>query len=92
MSAINDLTGRCLDAFLKRRRAWYRQSKLNGNGTETNSSYKQRVGVPVYSGKDAQQRVLETGVIRQLYSVRGQNVDIYPSEEIPELADGRNHQ
>jgi len=92
MSAVNDLTGRCLDAFLKRRRAWFRQSKLNGNGTETNGSYKQRVGVPVYSGKDAQQRVLETGVIRQLYGVRGQNVDIYPSEEIPELADGRNHQ
>ena len=92
MSAVTDLTGRCLDAFLKRRRAWFRQSKLNGNGTETNGSYKQRVGVPVYSGKDAQQRVLETGVIRQLYSVRGQNVDTYPSEEIPELVDGRDHQ
>lgn len=83
MSAVNDLTGRCLDAFLKRRYAWYRQSKQNG--LSTNGGYKQRVGVPVYSGADADQRVLETGVIRQLYYVRGQNVGRYTQNEIPEL-------
>ncbi len=92
MSAVTDLTGRCLDAFLKRRRAWYRQSKLNGNSSETNGSYKQRIGVPVYSGKDAQQRVIETNVIRRLYTVRGQNVELYEPSEIPELAESNGHE
>jgi len=92
MSAVTDLTGRCLGAFLKRRLAWKRQSNVNGTAEETNNLYKQRVGVPVYSGKDAQERVLETGVINQLYKVRGQNVDTYAPGEIPELDDGKHPQ
>jgi len=92
MSAVTDLTGRCLDAFLNRRRSWYLQTKQNGNVSETNTTYNQRVGVPVYSGRDAQKRVLETGVIRQLYAVRGQNVGVYKPTEIPELSDGKDPQ
>jgi len=88
MSAISDLTVRCLEAFLKRCRAWYRQSKINSNGAETNSTYKQRVGVPVYSSKEAQQRVLKAGVIHQLYSVRGQMINDFSLDELPELANG----
>jgi hypothetical protein len=84
MSAINDLTGRCLEAFLKRRKAWHRQTILNGGNA--NGSYKQRIGVPVYSGKDAEERVLDSGVVYQLYNVRGQNVGVYTPNDIPELA------
>ncbi len=36
-------------------------------------------------GKDAQQRVVETGVIRSLYSIRGTEVDDYAPGEILEL-------
>jgi hypothetical protein len=87
MSAINDLTGRCLEEFLKRCRSWHRQAKINNNGADPNSRYKQRVGVPVYSGRSAERRVRETGVISRMYSVRGQNVGTYTVDEIPELAD-----
>ena len=92
LSAITDMTGRCLEAFLKRRRSWHLQTKYymqNGHGRNGTSSemalHNQRVGVPVYSGKDAQQRVEETGVIDLLYRVRGQNVGIYTKEDVPEL-------
>lgn len=90
MSAVTDLTGRCLDAFLRRRQSWYRQSKVGNNGTENSAAYNQRVGVPVYSGKDTEQRVLDTGVIRDLYLVRGQNVATYKANDIPELVDGKD--
>ncbi|HVB20680.1 MAG TPA: hypothetical protein VNG51_01865 [Ktedonobacteraceae bacterium] len=92
LSAITDLTGRCLEAFLKRRRSWHLQTKYytqNGHSRNGNSSepvvHNQRVGVPVYSGKDAQQRVEETGVIDLLYRVRGQNVSTYTKDDVPEL-------
>ena len=87
MSAVNDLSGRCLEEFLKRRRSWQRQVKINSNGTGANGFQRQRIGVPVYSGHNAEQRVMETGVIRQMYSIRGQNVSEYTADEIPELAD-----
>ena len=85
MSAVVDITGRCLNAFLNRRRSWFLQTRQNGNSSERSTVYRQRVGVPVYSGRDAQQRVLETGVIRRLYEVRGQNVEVYKPTDIPEL-------
>lgn len=87
MSAINDLTGRCLEEFLKRCRSWHRQTKINSNGADPNNRYKQRIGVPVYCGRNAERRVRETGIISRMYSVRGQNVGTYTSDEIPELAD-----
>ena len=87
MSAVTDLAGRCLEAFLKRRHSWYLQTKSVGKSTTEarDTTFNQRVGVPVYSGKDAQQRVEETGVIDLLYRVRGQNVSTYTKDDIPEL-------
>jgi hypothetical protein len=79
-SAVNDLTGRCLEAFLQRRKSWYRRGK--GGFTPT-------VGVPVYSGLDAEQRVYETGIIRRLYEVRGDSVGDYTEDEVPELGEPR---
>ena len=80
VGAVNDLSGRCLEAFLQRRKSWYRRGR--GGFTQT-------VGVPVYSGLDAEQRVYETGIIRRLYEVRGDSVGDYTEEEVPELAESR---
>jgi hypothetical protein len=87
MSAIGDLKGRCLDAFLKRRRQWQQQkASLNGNTpTASIDSFNHRVGVPIFSGRDAERRVLETCVIARLYSVRGEEVGTYSAEDVPEL-------
>src|SRR5450755_440788 len=87
MSAVEDLKGRCLNAFLKRRQQWHQQKKsLNGSSPVGSiDSLNQRVGVPIFSGKDAEQRVKETNVVKKLYSVRGQEVSAYKVEEIPEL-------
>lgn len=93
MSAVDDLKGRCLEALLKRRQQWYRQQKsLNGNRSAASmTAFNQRVGVPVYSGKDAEERVLETGVIQRLYSVKGSEVGEYKEEDIPELSSTPYH-
>ena len=48
------------------------------------------VGVPVYSGLDAEQRVYETGIIRRLYELRGDSVGDYREEEVPELREQGN--
>lgn len=87
MSAIEDLTGRCLDAFLKRRLLWEEQKEeLDGNHpVDSINSQNQRVGVPVFSGKDAELRVLQTGVIRRLYAVRRSEVSDYKEDMLPEL-------
>lgn len=87
MSAIEDLKGRCLAAFLKRRHEWQQQkAALNGNApTSSLNSLNQRVGVPIFSGADAERRVQATGVIARLYKARGQEVGNYSAEEIPEL-------
>jgi hypothetical protein len=87
MSAVDDLKGRCLNAFLKRRQQWHKQkAMLNGNNpTSSIGSFNQRVGVPIYSGLDAETRVMETCVISRLYTVKGQEVGIYKAEDVPEL-------
>ena len=87
MSAVDDLKGRCLDAFLKRRQQWHLQkAALNGNApTSSIIGFNQRVGVPIYSGQDAENRVQETCVIKRLYSVKGQEVGNYKVEDVPEL-------
>lgn len=87
MSAVDDLKGRCMDAFLNRRQQWHRQQvSLNANRPVASiGSFNQRVGVPVYSGKDAEERVRETCVIQHLYEVKGTEVDDYSVEDIPEL-------
>lgn len=87
MSAIDDLKGRCLDAFLKRRQQWHQQkATLNGNApTSSIVGFNQRVGVPIFSGQDAENRVQETCVVKRLYSVKGQEVGDYKAEDVPEL-------
>jgi hypothetical protein len=90
LSAIEDLKGRCLEAFLSRRKRWYQQQKALSNGNTPHTSIgglNQRVGVPVYSGRDAEQRIMETGIIRRLYAVKGSEVGDYRVEDIPELGD-----
>jgi hypothetical protein len=81
VGAVNDLSGRCLEAFLQRRKSWYRRGK---------GGFTQMVGVPVYSGLDAEKRVYETGIIRRLYEVRGDSVGDYTEEEVPELGEPRD--
>lgn len=87
MSAVNDLTGRCLDAFLKRRMIWEEQrEELDGTSpAHSINSLNQRVGVPVFSGQDAEQRVLQTGVIKKLFAVSGKAEGDYPIDKLPEF-------
>lgn len=87
LSAIEDLKGRCLEAFLNRRKRWNQQQKFLSNHAPQSSigGLNQRVGVPVYSGHDAEERVKETGIIRRLYEVKGAEVGEYRVEDIPEL-------
>lgn len=89
LSAIEDLKGRCLEAFLNRRKRWQQQQKLlNQNAPQLSiGGLNQRVGVPVYSGRDAEERVKETGVIRRLYQVKGAEVGDYRVEDVPELGE-----
>ena len=88
MSAVDDMKGRCLEAFLKRRQQWQKQkASLNGHTpTSSMTGLNQRVGVPIFSGQDAENRVQETGVVKRLYSVRGKEVGEYKAEDVPELA------
>lgn len=87
MSAVNDLSGRCLNAFLKRRYEWNQQLKqsLNGKGSQDHSIHNQLVGVPVYSGQDAESRVIKTDIIRRIYQVKRLNVQEYEQGDIPEF-------
>ncbi len=57
MAAISDLTGRCYDAFLQQRKRWLDQRKDNPT---------QNIGIPVYSGKDAEERVRKQDIICKL--------------------------
>ena len=98
MAAVSDLAGRCLSAFLRRRESWHQQAEkevetsLNGNSLDGNGEYNQKVGVPIYSSRDAQERVFRTDVIRLLYNVRGQSVDDESIWDIPELSDNTKNQ
>ncbi|HZU66831.1 MAG TPA: hypothetical protein VFA09_06100 [Ktedonobacteraceae bacterium] len=87
MSAVNDLTGRCLDAFLRRRVLWEEQREELDSGSPIDSinSLNRRVGVPVFSGKDAEWRVLQTGVIRRLFAVSARKDYEFAIEKLPEL-------
>ncbi len=87
MSAIEDLRGRCLDAFLKRRQRWHRQKALLRLDAPAGSLdyVNQNVGVPIYSGKDAEERVLSTGVIKFLYDLHDPVVE-ESVDTIPELS------
>ena len=93
MSAVNDLTGRCLNAFLERRRQWH---MLNHNGSKGNRGSNRPLSVPVYSGRDAEERVLNKEIIRDLYKVRNKAVVQNYNEanildlQAPEATNGNN--
>lgn len=79
MSAIDDLRGRCLNAFLAYRQRWNQQQiSLNSSSPAPSiGALNQRISVPVYSGKDAETRVLEKGIIHRLYAVKNAEVGGY---------------
>lgn len=77
ISSVQDFQGRCLDAFLQRRLDWLTQTASNASNTS------QRVGVPVYSGKDSEERVIHTRVIAQLCKATGRDFTKY--KMLPEL-------
>ena len=89
MSAVKDLKGRCLEAFLNRRLQWQKHKSVldSSNPRDSINGFNQRVGVPIFSGNDAEQRVRATGVIRSLYEVRGEEVGDYDVKDLPEFAD-----
>jgi hypothetical protein len=88
MSALRDLTGRCLKAFQNYRRDWYLQAKAANKVQypDLNTLYLQSATVSVYNGRDTEELVQRTGVIQRLYQFREKNiVPNYREQDIPEL-------
>ena len=88
MSAIKDLTGRCLKAFLEKRRAWYIQAKAAGKELypDLDTLYRQSATVSVYRGKKTEGIVQRTRVIRRLYRFRENSLEFsYRNQDIPEF-------
>jgi hypothetical protein len=84
MSAIKELTGRCLGAFLELRRDWM---LYNRNLTQ----HGHMVGIPVYSGYNLEKLVMQQNIVGRLYEVRQSDVGNYTSSQIPELAAPHPH-
>ena len=78
MTAINELTGRCLGPFLELRRQW---TLYNRNLTQHGNMR----GIPVYSGYNFEIRVRQQNIVSRLYEVRQRGVGNYTSSQIPEL-------
>src|ERR1051326_1577402 len=74
-SAVSDLTGRCLEAFLKLRRNWYKHARSSGNSGGNNPG--QRVSIPIYSGQEADKRVIDQDIICKLCRVTGRFINEY---------------
>ena len=84
MSAVNDLSGRCLNAFLTRRQQWHLLN--SSNGRNPNRGGNRSMSVPVYSGRDAEEKVRKMGVIHSLYKVRNKAVvKNYSEQDVPDL-------
>ena len=79
MTAINELTGRCLRAFLELRSQW---TLHNSNQTQHGSMR----GIPVYSGYNFEMQVGQQHIVDRLYEARQLGVGDYTSSQIPELA------
>ena len=78
MSAVSDLTGRCLDNFLKLRQNWYRYSGSTGGNSAVDNPG-QRVSIPIYSGQDVETRVLDNEIICKLCKVADRYAAQYPN-------------
>lgn len=74
MATIRDLTGRCFDAFLRQRKRWLDQRKDNPT---------QNIGIPIYSGKDAEEQVQEHNIICKLNIAAKR--DLSPFYILPEV-------
>ena len=87
MSVVTNMTEHCLEAFLKRHRSWYGRSVSSEEAVRAaeTPTLNQRMGIPVYSSKDAQQRVEEPGVIDLLYRILSQNASAFLLLDVPEL-------
>ena len=79
MTAINELTGRCLGAFLELRSRW---TLYNRNQTQRGNMR----GIPVYSGYNFEMLIKQQDIVSRLYEVKQRGVGDYTSSQIPELA------
>ena len=80
ITAINELTGRCLGAFLEQRSLW---TRYNSNQALHGSMR----GIPIYSSYDINKQVEQQGIVHRLYKAKQPSVANYTSKQVPELAD-----
>jgi hypothetical protein len=80
ITALNELTSRCLGAFLEQRRIW---TLYNSNRALRGSMR----GIPVYSGYNFELQVRQQGIVHQLYKAKQLSVAEYTKDQVPELAD-----
>ncbi len=78
MSAVQDLSGRCLEAFLAMRKKELDWVTGTTQGTSRNP-------IPIYSSRDAEKRVIQQGVICRL--CQGIGMDFSHYQDLPELKD-----
>jgi len=57
------------------RRNWYRHASASGNSSAKNPG--QRVSIPLYSGKEAETRVIDQDIICKLCNVTRQFIEEY---------------
>jgi hypothetical protein len=80
ITAINELTSRCLDAFLGQRSLWTR----NNSNAAVHGSMR---GIPVYSSYYLDTKVRQQGIVHRLYKAKQPSVGSYNFNQVPELAD-----
>lgn len=80
ITAINELTSRCLSAFLEQRNLW---ALYNSNASLRGSMR----GIPVYSGYNLEEQVRQQGIVYRLYQNKQPSVGNYTDGQVPELAD-----
>jgi hypothetical protein len=80
ITALNDLTSRCLGAFLEQRSLW---TLYNSNRALRGSMR----GNPVYSGYNFELQVKQQGIVHRLYKAKQLSVAEYNKDQVPELAD-----
>lgn len=86
LSAITDIQGPCLEAFLARSQAWYRQRREERDITIPTTA-QSLTAMPLYSGLDATLRVYQTGVIKRLASLFQPSDETATNNDILELGD-----
>lgn len=82
MSAVNDLRGRCYDAYLALREK--EQLLHSRNKTRGVGGFERSASNSIYSGKDAQDRVMKTDVVSLIHAISEHSDD---ASTLPELQD-----